>query len=210
MLIAMSDAQAIWLLLGWLSVIAGAVAVVSGVRTLQRSKETRSWPSTQGRILSSAIKAVTRFDYQDAAENFEPVITYNYVVAGKVYQGKRIRVTGMAYNKFWARSTAKRCRVGRTVTVYYDPGSPEQAVLERGTGGIVYFVMFTVGAGLLALGAFFLLATPRPNHPAGGNAELAPWLAIDAHCLGVPQPGCSATDLHHRPNQEQTIQLLPP
>ncbi len=26
-------------------------------------------------------------------------------------------------------------------------------------------------------------------HPAGGNAELAPWFAIEHHCLGVPQPG---------------------
>jgi hypothetical protein len=154
---AMNDAHTIWLLLGWLSVIAGAVAVVSGIAVLQRSKQTRAWPSTQGRILTSAIKAVMRFE-ADEAENYEPVITYSYSVAGKTYEGKRIRVASMAWKKAWARGIAKHYRAGRTVTVYYDPGSPEKAVLEKGGNGFAYFVTFTVGAGFLALGIFFLLA----------------------------------------------------
>jgi hypothetical protein len=129
------------------------------------------------------------FDYQDAAENYEPIITYNYVIAGKIYEGKRIRVTGMGCNKAWARGIAKRYRAGRTVTVYYDPGSPEKAVLERGTEGISYLVMFTVGAGFLALGIFFLLTTPRPNHPAGDNAGSAPQFAIGHQRPSVPHPG---------------------
>jgi hypothetical protein len=186
----MNDASAIWLLLGWLSIIAGAVVVVSGIGALQRSKETWAWPSTQGRILSSAIKPVMRFDYQDAAENYEPIITYNYVIAGKIYEGKRIRVTGMGYNKAWAQGIAKRYRTGRTVTVYYDPGSPEKAVLERGTEGVSYFVMFTVGASFLTLGIFFLLSASRPNHPAGRNAGSAPQFAIGHQRPDVPQPGC--------------------
>ena len=189
MLIAMNDGSAIWLLLGWLSVIAGAVAVLFGIGILQRSKETWSWPSTQGRIVSSAINSVMSFDIDNPrAENYEPVITYNYAVAGKLHEGKRIRLTGMTYHKAWARGIAKRYRVGRTVTVYYDPDSPEKAVLERGTDGIAYFVMFTVGAGLLALGIFFLLNTPRPNHPAGGNAGSALQFAFEHQRPSVPQP----------------------
>ena len=30
----------------------------------------------------------------------------------------------------------------------------------------------------------------RFNHPAGGNAELAYWFALERQWLGVPQPGC--------------------
>ncbi|MEJ8855972.1 DUF3592 domain-containing protein [Variovorax robiniae] len=95
---------------------------------LVRASKTRSWPSVQGQLVSKGI-AEAGTDDSDCPTAW---VQYEYAVAGVRYQNDRVRSTP------WCPSSAERhefnaryAGVG-TLTVYYNPAMPQDAVLEPG------------------------------------------------------------------------------
>jgi hypothetical protein len=98
------------------------------------------WPSVDG-VVTRSRQPDTPLEDDRSID-----IAYRYRVAGVTYQCGRV-----AYGARWQgpRETIERHPVGRRVTVFYDPASPERAVIEPGGGQ---------SAALAALGAALAVA----------------------------------------------------
>jgi len=125
-------------------------------RQRREASESAAWPATQGKIVLSTVKASNFYD-RDSSGTWQktfyfPNVQYEYSVMGKTYTGKRIAFG--ASRGFRSRAPAEkileRYPVGATVTVYYNPNDPADAVLER---------QLRSGGSLLFIGIAFALAT---------------------------------------------------
>ena len=111
------------------AVIGAAVFIFFALPPLQYSATAKSWPSVPGTITRSEVKVWKR----DGNTHYESDIAYSYTVEGKNYSSTKITVgDGSLDNNV---SKAKRLQaeypVDKEVDVYYDPGLPESAVLDR-------------------------------------------------------------------------------
>ena len=82
-----------------------------------------------------------------------------YTVNGRKLRGNRITI-GEKISGFEIESTLARYTVGATVTVYYDPANPKNAVLERDLPKIVFagvgcLLLFFIGGPLVAAAMYF-------------------------------------------------------
>ncbi len=157
----------------------------------------RRWPATTGKILSSGIAARRKpsSPHGNDVANY-PEVIYEYRVGGRRYRGERLSIGETAGN-FGVEETLARYPAGATVTVYYNPANPAEAVLERDlppqfARGITYaFMIFLGGAAILLFSVTNvpkLLAEvlPRPAHAlfvtlAGGCGLFALSLALVLH-----------------------------
>jgi hypothetical protein len=118
----------------------------------KKAKATGQWPSTRGRVVASDINR-----YRDTDGEYQEVVrvTYDYAVAGTTLRGNRISTSGSGSGT--AKAKLARYRPGTEVDVFYDPGNPAVAVLERKLPGnvlvlpIVGTVFLIVGAGALVI-----------------------------------------------------------
>lgn len=141
------------------------------------------WASTEAQLVEAGYTTHTG----DSATH-EAYATYRYVVQGRTYTGHRVAIAGGADNigdfqrRTGARLAAMQSR-GQPVTVYYDPGAPGNAVIDRqlrwemiGFKAIFLLVFGAVGFGLL----IFVLRAGPPKDPEDPAYADAPWLANDA------------------------------
>jgi hypothetical protein len=118
------------------TIFAVVLLLMAGL-ALQESKKAASWPSTGGTILNSSFDT---FRTRSTADNapisimvHRPRVIYAFNVGGTRYQGERISLGVHKYAslKFLVGHEVLRYEAGDTVTVYYDPANPAQAVLNR-------------------------------------------------------------------------------
>jgi hypothetical protein len=98
---------------------------------LRRSKlveGAQSWPAVRGRI---QVAKVRHERDSDAADEFIPVISYVYEVAGRPYTGDRLHVGGKTtyYDGASASAAIQGYRPGEEVLVRYDPADPHVSAL---------------------------------------------------------------------------------
>jgi hypothetical protein len=92
------------------------------------SKAALNWPSTQGKIKSSRIHYHSSYSKSDPT----PWVEYSYDVNGKTYKSMSISPDGMlTNNQQQAEDFIARYPKGTDVTVYYNPGNPSKACLEK-------------------------------------------------------------------------------
>ncbi len=123
----------------------------------RKAGESAGWPATQGKIVLSTVKASTTRHSTDSGmwverTSYFPKVQYEYSVMGKTYTGGRIAFGASKgfSSRAGAEKVLERYPVGATVTVYYNPDNPADAVLEREMRG---------GGSLLFVGFAFALAT---------------------------------------------------
>jgi|HubBroStandDraft_6_1064221.scaffolds.fasta_scaffold65006_5 hypothetical protein len=134
--------------------VVGIVLVWIAVHIFTNDSAMKSWPTTDGVIVSSAIEtAITQTKDQAGHlrpwETRVPKVRYSYTVNAKQLEGTRITREPSVGNHGEADQWIKRYPVGKAVKVYYDPNDPTSSVLEFKTsvGGVLFG----------AIGAFFLL-----------------------------------------------------
>jgi hypothetical protein len=150
-----------FLLVGFACAVAGGLSIVTflkwrEVRTLSR------WLPAPGKIISSRVEARevrssgSGSESSDATEirNF-PAITFEYKVGGKKFQSSRYSVQENLGN-FEVAETLARFPRGADVTVFYDPGNPNKAVIERTMPAGAFKFMVQLSAGLV-IGALVLV-----------------------------------------------------
>ena len=139
---------------------AGIFLLAWGGYEMKRAYESRSWPNTQGTVISSYIdKRSHRDSNKRTSIVYTPKIQYQYQVEGKHYTCKRIAFGGESGGK---RSKAKkvvdRYPSGKKVTVYYNPQDPKVAVLKAGFswGAILAFLAGGIffGVGVMGFKAY--------------------------------------------------------
>jgi len=129
------------------ALILGAMTI-SSWRNHRIQRQTKDWPTTRGRVLSSDVEETGQWTYglaaltsfvalftgSGAADGWSRYLTrihYRYSVAENTYDGERIH---FAQKKFWRRDDAEEAikpyPMGTEVTVHYLPQDPGVAVLS--------------------------------------------------------------------------------
>ncbi len=143
--------------LGGLVLLGLFLLALAGLSALEHRRH-GSWPTTPGIVTFSQV--VTREGVNregECWERFLASVQYAYSVAGQEYVGQAVR-------RFWnasqdefetdygAQRVVNRYPVGTSVTVYYNPETPEEAILERGlwwgTLTVVLPAIVAVGLGV--------------------------------------------------------------
>ncbi|MBI2441031.1 MAG: DUF3592 domain-containing protein [Lentisphaerae bacterium] len=139
-------------------VVVGASVAFFGVRGLIRAKASVDWPATQGRVVASSV------EYQDSDEGsgtYHAEVMYDFSVNDTTFSGNRVAYGDYgSSNPSHARRIVNRYPKGKSVTVYYLPGNPEECLLEPGLKGQSWFLP---GFGLLffTVGSLMAVSLPR-------------------------------------------------
>jgi hypothetical protein len=126
----------------------GCFVTVLGIRMCKEARVTWTWPSTEGIVRGTEVLETCGGGLKGRTE-FQPVVTYEYSAGGVTHTGKRIMLVDISSGSRYAHRIIARYPVGTSVTVYYDPASPQDAVLRRGNDGNTI--------GVPAVGIFFAL-----------------------------------------------------
>jgi hypothetical protein len=118
------------ILLGGMALLAVLNVVFLAVilATLRKVSQVSVWPSTQGVVMGSSVEPRRRAEDEGPVDY--PVVKYSYQVGGQAFQGSRI-APGPELSGPGARQVAARYATGASVTVFYNPQNPADAVLEK-------------------------------------------------------------------------------
>lgn len=117
-----------------------AMAIVSNkymIKPLaEEVKASVDWPATPGLITHSEMNREWKKDEQNLNEGdymYSAEVRYNYSVGGKQYEGTRIEATqSSTSSESSVEETLQEYAMGNTVSVYYNPESPNKAMLITG------------------------------------------------------------------------------
>jgi hypothetical protein len=151
-----------WFVYAFPLAMVGIIAVAAIYKWLQ-VRAAADWPHATGKVVvsTSIVRKVKTFDDDRAGgrgeeeRNFAHIV-YEYSVAGKKLRNDRVSI-GEDLGNFEVAETIARYPVGKIVTVYYNPRTPKDAVLERdapkGVFGCVIWMVVLGVAGIL--GSFY-------------------------------------------------------
>ncbi len=139
-------------------------------------RASRSWPSVRGTILSSDQAVETTHGEVDGSAGaiiFKACIAYEYVVDGQRYLCRKICVGGELNTSSAQRAQARldRYPAGKQVRVFYFPGYPAFACLERTAEGTLLLVL---GGLIFMVIGFSFWKSARGSRPASGRSRDAP------------------------------------
>lgn len=137
-------------------VILGSAFVNYGFGQMAKARESVNWPSAAGKILSSEQEKRTSTEGKGNSKKsktyYVAVINYEYQVDGKIYTSNRIGFHGQS--DVCSNALVNKYPKGKSVSVFYCPKNPEEAVLETGVKNEGYF--FPVFGGFIILFGLFL------------------------------------------------------
>ena len=141
----------------WFCVVIGGVFLYSGNQALSSTRAMADWTRTEGRVLASSVEGTPL----ESSRTYHPLIVYEYRLQGLVLHGTRLTSGDHAFSRYTeAQAVVNRYPVGRAVTVYYNPFSVTEAVLEPGTQWQPY-VILGVGGLCILTGLCLAVVLPR-------------------------------------------------
>lgn len=144
----------------------GVGALIWGYGSYKKSQEAKSWPTTEGKVISSEVdsrfsrsKGGTRSRHKT---NYSAKVLFEYDVDGKTYTSDKVSLAEYSSSvRSEAQQVVDKYPVNESVIVYYDPTNPEIAILEPGKlGGIV--IPFIIG-GMFVLCGILGAVTKKPT-----------------------------------------------
>lgn len=138
-------------------ILAGIGMIVWGASILKNASVSSDWPSTQGEIVSSYV----REDSDEDGTTYHAEVSYAYVANDQRHTNNTVSFGQYgSSNPDHAENIINRYTVGKIVTVYYDPASPETAVLEPGITWSSYLVLglgiiFAILPAVIFIGTLF-------------------------------------------------------
>ena len=135
--------------------VSGAVAIALGLIIVVMAVLSLSWPSTPGNIVSSKITVL-----HGKGVSYRPEVVYKYLVGGNKFEGTSFWMFDDNVGRSRAYELMEEFPPGARITVYYDPISPNRAVLKPGVNAFT-FVVGAIGCVAFVLGA--LLFPKRKN-----------------------------------------------
>jgi hypothetical protein len=127
-----------------------------GWSQLKKAKESKKWPSVNGKIISSEVvrKKSNNSKRKSSSTTYGAEIVYEYFVSEKKYSSNKISFSEYSSSDIsHAQKIVNIYFPGKTVTVYYNPEDPYTAVLETGTTFVTYIpviisVIFSIIGGV--------------------------------------------------------------
>ena len=152
--------------------------LLSVIPTLYQGVQMSTWPATQATVISSELKS-----YSGDSTTYEAVGIYDYQVAGQHYAGTRLGLSSGADNVGeWHQRMSGKLRSARsnqnTVTVYYNPGNPAQAIIDRSPrwGLLGFKMIFVLLFGGVGFGLLFWSIRDHNKIIDTPAAASQPWL----------------------------------
>ncbi len=142
-----------------------ALIVVAAVYKYFEVWQASRWPKAQGRVVVSTSEARSVKSMNAKSDDTErrtfAKIVYEFTVAGRKYRGDRVSI-GEDLGNFQVAETIAKYPRGKDVTVYYNPVTPTQSVLERDVPpgmfkGITVIVLVLIGILVFAVVGFHRL-----------------------------------------------------
>lgn len=98
---------------------------------------------------------------------FEPLVVYSYRVKGREYISSRVfpRRMRMKGDFEWAREIRYSFRKGNSVTAYYNPSSPSDALLIKRYSFTPFLWLFMTMAGITVLAMYFVYEPGSSKQP---------------------------------------------
>ena len=101
------------------------LAIIFSAR--RTAAQAQSWATTTGRVILSTLEARRG---SKGGTVYYPVVQYQYRVHAMDYESRKI-MPGMEWGGSGAQAVVAKYPTGSTVTVYYNPENPAEALLER-------------------------------------------------------------------------------
>lgn len=107
------------------------IAWLSGQKKL--SEESLHWPMAKGTVLESEVHRYTSSgEVSPSKVHHVPRIVYQFERGGSRYESDQRSIMGEDYDSDEAQRIVDAYPVGSSITVYFQPGNPEESVLQRG------------------------------------------------------------------------------
>ena len=127
-------------------------------RTYLQAGLSSQWPSVEGKMGYAFARELERTQGGKKIQGYEAVLSYDYAVAGRSYQGHQLF---FGYRGTPDRSNAdaivNRYKGARTLRVFFDPANPALSVLEPGQRETLRGQLWGMGI-LLAFSVLAILA----------------------------------------------------
>jgi hypothetical protein len=177
---------------GLLLVFAGAVGLGGLEIAKRRIAQTAQWPSVTGRIVKSEVATAAVKNGRALIISDHADTVYSFTVNGTSYRGECRRVVPMLHfnTEGSPEEVVARYPVGKSVTVYYDPNNPADALLTPVPDQSARTLISSLGLIAPALGAVGLLIAGMAGLQLWRERGLVP---------PVPAPTAIAKNLLPRP-----------
>lgn len=162
----------------FLLAILGVVLLVSTYSQQREARASLSWPATQGVVSENYIEQHTQEnDNGPDTVSYEPIVIYSYLVNDQTYTSNRINLSapwGYSFgNQEEAAKFLENYPIGARLKVYYNPGQPNRALLDRKQPGdptLVYIFGWAL-LGLIPLALLIIVLWARSLCHAEGRPE---------------------------------------
>ncbi len=146
--------------------VIGLGALLIGGRPVMRLAESAGWPTAPGEVVESRVEPVTVSGMAGDIARWQPIITYTYEVDGQMYTNDAVTFReGHTFNaQAEAEAVTARYAPGQSVEVAYQPGDPQNAVLERRVPTESYLI---AAGGLIVLALHLIGVIKRARLPVG-------------------------------------------
>jgi len=140
--------------------ISGIGILFYGLSALKLSYDAKSWPTTNGKVISSAVKSYWRSSHsrrhRTTTRMYSANVEYQYKVNSQTYNSGKVSFGEYSSsNPMDAQKVVDKYPPNMEVLVYYNPKKLELAILEPGKVGGIY-IPFLVG-GVFTLISLMLL-----------------------------------------------------
>ena len=143
----------IWFIIGFL-LLFPALILAAGIYKYMQVSQAARWPSAQGVVIASGTEAREvksgGAEVDDTELRTFAMVVYEFTVGGRKYQGSRVSI-GEELGNFQVAETLAKYPKGKTVTVFYNPRTPTEAVLERDLPAGIWKGLIIIVAVLVAL-----------------------------------------------------------
>jgi len=143
-------------------IVVGASVAFFGIRGLIRAKASMKWPTTQGKVVASSVESHHSSNSNGGSSTtYHAEILYEFAVGDTTFNGNRV-----AYGDYGSSSPSHARRIvnrypeGKSVTVHYMPGNPEECLLEPGMKMQSWFLP-AFGLIFLTVGSLMAVFLPR-------------------------------------------------
>ena len=109
-----------------------AVFNVWGILQLYDAARSYNWPHVTGTIISSVARSKLMRGRHGEFITHWPDVQYEYVVGDRRFVSDRIMFTHRGFSKSETQSLIDAYPVNKIIAVYFDPRSPDSAVLQPG------------------------------------------------------------------------------
>lgn len=138
----------LWMLVVWGFILAPVGVIVTAM--WWKSRKFRNWSVTEGKIIEarSAFQSNaphdSNYDSSDTELLNVPHVEFEYRIGQETLCGSRISMVTYDPRYHSAKTILARYPAGKIVPVYFDPGDPTKAALERSFTSSDYFLLFWV------------------------------------------------------------------